>query len=57
MFSDEIKSVMAALGVLAGKIGEEEWELVRMARRNLEEVANRVQTLESECHLSTKEIQ
>ena len=35
MFSDEIRSVMAALGVLAGKIGEEEWALVRMARHNL----------------------
>ena len=44
MYSDEIRSVMAVLGVLAGKVGEEEWALVRMARHNLGELADRVQT-------------
>ena len=46
MYSDEIRSVMAVLGVLAGKVGEEEWALVRMARHNLGELADRVQTAE-----------
>lgn len=46
MYSDEIRSVMAALGVLAGKIGEEEWALVRLARHNLGELAERVQAAE-----------
>lgn len=35
MLSEEIGTVHAALGNLAGKIGEEEWELVRLCRRNL----------------------
>lgn len=55
MFSDEIRSVMAALGVLAGKIGEEEWALVRLARHNLGELADRVQETESRIVVSTKE--
>ncbi len=55
MFSDEIRSVMAALGVLAGKIGEEEWALVRMARHNLSELAERVQETEGKLVVSMKE--
>lgn len=55
MFSDEIRSIMAALGVLAGKIGEEEWALVRLARHNLGELADRVQETESKLLVSTKE--
>ena len=46
MFSDEIRSVMAVLGDLAGKIGEEEWALVRLARHNLSELAERVKEAE-----------
>lgn len=55
MFSDEIRSVMAVLGDLAGKIGEEEWALVRLARHNLSELAERVQETESKLVVSVKE--
>lgn len=55
MFSDEIRSVMAALGVLAGKVGEDEWALVRLARHNLGELADRVQETESKLVVSVKE--
>ena len=55
MYSDEIRSSMAALGVLAGKIGEEEWALVRMARHNLSELADRVQAVEGDMQVSVKE--
>lgn len=57
MYSDEIRSVMAALGVLAGRIGEEEWALVRLARHNLGELAERVQAVESEIQVSATEEQ
>ena len=52
MFSDEIRSIIADLGVLAGKVGEEEWALVRMARHNLDELADRIQETESKLIVS-----
>lgn len=55
MFSDEIRSVMAALGVLAGKVGEDEWALVRLARHNLGELADRVQIAEGCAVIPAKE--
>lgn len=55
MFSDEIRSITAVLGDLAGKIGEEEWALVRMARHNLSELADRVQTVEGKIQVSVKD--
>lgn len=55
MFSDEIRSVMSALGVLAGKIGEDEWALVRLARQNLGELADRVEAAEGRLVIPTKE--
>ena len=55
MFSDEIRSVMAALGVLAGKVGEGEWALVRLARHNLSELADRVQEAKSKLIINAKE--
>ncbi len=55
MYSDEIRSVVAALGVLAGRIGEDEWALVRMARHNLGELADRVQETESKIVFNVKE--
>lgn len=55
MYSDEIRSIMAALGVLAGKVGEEEWALVRLARHNLGELADRVQETEGKLVVSMKE--
>lgn len=55
MFSDEIRSITAVLGDLAGKIGEEEWALVRMARHNLSELADRVQVAEGGAVIPAKE--
>ena len=55
MYSDEIRSVMSALGVLAGKIGEDEWALVRLARQNLSELAERVEAAESGLQVPTAE--
>lgn len=55
MFSDEIRSITVVLGDLAGKIGEEEWALVRMARHNLSELADRVQVAEGCAVIPTKE--
>ena len=55
MYRDEIRSIMEAVGVLAGKIGEEEWALVRMARHNLSELADRVQAVEGTIQVSVKE--
>lgn len=55
MFSDEIRSITVVLGDLAGKIGEEEWALVRMARHNLSELADRIQIAEGSAVIPTKE--
>jgi hypothetical protein len=55
MYSDEIRSVMSALGVLAGKIGEDEWALVRLARQNLSELAERVEAAEGGLQVPTAE--
>lgn len=57
MYSDEIRSIMAALGVLAGKIGEEEWALVRLARHNLSELADRVQAVECKIQVSVTDVE
>ncbi|CAK7025184.1 MAG: hypothetical protein DELT_02552 [Desulfovibrio sp.] len=46
MFSNEIRSIHAALGSLAGKISEQDWQLVKQARENLD--ALRVQLEEFE---------
>jgi hypothetical protein len=35
MLHEEIDTVYLALGALAGKIPQEEWEVVRLCRRNL----------------------
>ena len=45
----------AALGVLAGKVGEDEWALVRLARHNLGELADRVQAVEGKIQVSVSE--
>ena len=57
MYSDEIRSIMAALGVLAGKIGGEEWALVRLARHNLSELADRVQAVECKIQVSVTDVE
>lgn len=54
MFSEEISSIRAALGVLAGRISEEDWALVKLARHNLEEVAMQVKEMENQLVISTQ---
>lgn len=39
MLSEEIKSIHAALGVLAGSVTEEQWALLSMIRQNLKAAA------------------
>lgn len=46
MLSDELKSIQAALGVLAGRVSEEDWEIVSMARQNLLSVAEQAEQYE-----------
>ena len=46
MLSDDITSVQVALGELAGRVGEEDWKLVSVARKNLASLAEQVQTME-----------
>lgn len=41
--------------VLAGKVGEDEWALVRLARHNLGELADRVQAVEGKIQVSVSE--
>lgn len=47
MLSKEITSIQAALGVLAGRISEEDWALVSLARQNLKALAERAEQLEN----------
>lgn len=44
--SDDIRSVSAALGVLAGRVGTEDWSLLLLARANLVALAEQVEGLE-----------
>lgn len=44
--SDDIRSVSAALGVLAGRVGTEDWSLLLLARANLAALAEQVEGLE-----------
>lgn len=44
--SDDIRSVSAALGVLAGRVGTEDWSLLILARANLVALAEQVEGLE-----------
>ena len=53
MLSEEIRSVHLALGNLAGKIAPEEYELVRLCRRNL--LAAECTAREMETRLETPE--
>lgn len=46
MFSEEVKSICAALGELAGKIPDSEFALVRIARQNLSALAEQLEEAE-----------
>lgn len=46
MFSNEARSICAALGELAGKIPDEEFSLVRIARQNLSALAEQLEEAE-----------
>lgn len=46
MYSDEVRSISAALGMLAGKIGNQEWEYIRKAKDNLNALADNLEHLE-----------
>lgn len=47
MIAEKIRSVGLALGVLAGKVDEEVWNLVKMARGELSDAADTVEELEA----------
>lgn len=47
MISDDLKSIHAALGNMGGKISEDQWNVVRLARENLKACADDVQALET----------
>lgn len=51
MLSEEIKSIQAALGVLAGRVNEEDWALIKLARANLADLADRARELESKIRI------
>ena len=46
MFSNEVRSICAALGELAGKIPSEEFALIRAVRQNLSALAEQLEEAE-----------
>lgn len=46
MLSNEARSIHAGLGALASAISEDAWALVRQARENLEDLADRIEEIE-----------
>lgn len=47
MLSEDIKNVRAALGVLAGQVGTEQWAMLKIARDNLMACADQAEELET----------
>lgn len=47
MLHEKIRNISAQLGVLAGRLHEEDYEVIRMARINLSALADCVGTLEA----------
>lgn len=47
MLHEKIRNTSAQLGELAGRLAEEDYEVVRMARINLQALADCVATLEA----------
>ncbi len=52
MLSEEIRSIHAALGVLAGRVTEEDWALVSLARNNLAACVEQADDLENRAALA-----
>lgn len=46
MYSEKAQSVLNTLGGLAGKVSEEDWAVVRVARDNLVDLVNQLEALE-----------
>ncbi len=46
MYSEKAQSIVNTLGTLAGKISEEDWALLRVARNNLADLVNQLEALE-----------
>ncbi|MFZ5428075.1 MAG: hypothetical protein ACOZEN_14000 [Thermodesulfobacteriota bacterium] len=47
MIAEKIQSVRMALGVLAGQVSEEQWEMIKMARAELSDAADTAKEMES----------
>lgn len=47
MLSEDIKNVRAALGVLAGQVGADQWAMLKIARDNLMACADQAEELET----------
>lgn len=46
MVADKIRDARLALGVLAGKVSEDEWGLIRCIQNELDAAAGQVETME-----------
>ena len=55
MYSEDVKSISASLGELAGKIAEEHWEFIKIARMNLDALAQQIKELENTLELNFEE--
>jgi hypothetical protein len=47
MIAEKILSVSSALGVLAGQVSEEQWQLIKLARRELSDAADTAAEMEA----------
>lgn len=56
MLSEELKSVQAALGVLAGRVSEDDWNLISLARQNLVALAEVAESMENHLAPSPLEV-
>ena len=46
MYSEKAQSVVNTLGTLAGKVSDEDWAVVRIAKNNLVDLVNQLEALE-----------
>lgn len=53
MLSEKIQSVRMALGVLSGKVHEEEWQFLKLCRAELADAADLASELESQAIVQT----
>lgn len=47
MLHEKIRNISARLGELSGRLSEEDYQLIRLARANLADLADSVATLEA----------